>query len=145
LGISMVPAAVAHYWYLAFVPIIYIAAITTISRGEVHGGSRRVLYFAAFLYVLVIAAVLTVSILNNHLFYALPFLALFAFLIYAPLQKAIQSPVGPRIGKAVKAGVIALIAMNAAWAAAFGAVVVALLIILLLPLSVFIARQFAVT
>jgi len=145
LGISIVPEALMQYWYLAFVPIIYIAAITAISRGEVHGGSKRVLYFAAFLYALVIMAILAVSFINGQILFAIPFLALFAFLIFSPLLKAIESPIGPRIGKAVKGGVIALIAMNAAWAAAFGAIVVALLIILLLPLSFFIARQFAVT
>src|SRR3954452_16987846 len=33
LGISIVPAALAGSWYLAFVPVIYIASITMISRG----------------------------------------------------------------------------------------------------------------
>lgn len=49
------------------------------------------------------------------------------------------------IGKAVKSGVIALIAMNAAWAAAFGDLYFALLIIILLPVSLLLARMFAVT
>ena len=145
LGISIVTTALPQYWYLALVPVVYIAAITTISRGEVHGGSRRILYFAAFLYTLVIAAVLIFSFINNYFLFTSPFLLLFVFFIFTPLKKAIHSPVGPLIGKAVKAGVIALIVMNAAWAAAFGAIYLALFIILLLPLSLFIAKQFAVT
>src|SRR5687768_15036563 len=38
LGLSIIPARATEYWFLAIVPIIYIAAITMISRGEVHGG-----------------------------------------------------------------------------------------------------------
>jgi 4-hydroxybenzoate polyprenyltransferase len=66
-------------------------------------------------------------------------------MIFPPLQKAIRNPAGPLIGKAVKAGVIALIVMNAAWAAAFGAIYFALLILLLLPVSMLLAKLFAVT
>ncbi|HET9054644.1 MAG TPA: polyprenyltransferase, partial [Cyclobacteriaceae bacterium] len=51
----------------------------------------------------------------------------------------------PLIGKAVKAGVIALIVMNAAWAAAFGMIYFALLIVLLLPVSLLLGKLFAVT
>jgi 4-hydroxybenzoate polyprenyltransferase len=49
------------------------------------------------------------------------------------------------LGKAVKAGVLALILMNAAWAAAFGVTYLALIIVLLLPLSILMAKVFAVT
>jgi 4-hydroxybenzoate polyprenyltransferase len=66
-------------------------------------------------------------------------------MIFPPLQKAIRNPAGPLIGKAVKAGVIALIVMNASWAAAFGAIYFALLILLLLPVSMLLAKLFAVT
>jgi 4-hydroxybenzoate polyprenyltransferase len=45
----------------------------------------------------------------------------------------------------VKAGILALIVMNASWAAAFGSLYTALFILLLLPLSIFLARLFAVT
>jgi 4-hydroxybenzoate polyprenyltransferase len=61
------------------------------------------------------------------------------------LRKAIREPKGALIGKAVKAGVIALIVMNASWAAAFGSFYFAFVIILLLPVSLLFARLFAVT
>src|SRR5688500_11843123 len=38
LGISIYPAAIEFYWFLCIIPVIYIFAITMISRGEVHGG-----------------------------------------------------------------------------------------------------------
>jgi 4-hydroxybenzoate polyprenyltransferase len=145
LGMSLIPGALQLYWYLALVPVVYIAAITMISRGEVHGGKRTTLYLAAAFYIIVVLAIVCISFLNNTLVKTIPFVALFSFLIFIPLQKAILKPEGPNIGRAVKAGVIALIAMNAAWAAAFGDLYFALLIIVLLPLSLLLARLFAVT
>ena len=145
LGVSIVSSAINHWWYLAFVPIIYIASITMISRGEVHGGSKNILYTASLLYSLVIALILYFAFTKGRILFALIFLLPFAWMIFNPLLKAIKEPVGKNIGKAVKAGVLALILMNAAWAAAFGALYLALVIILLLPLSLKLGKIFAVT
>jgi 4-hydroxybenzoate polyprenyltransferase len=145
LGMSIYVPAVQFYWFIALVPVIYIFAITMISRGEVHGGKKTTLYVAAILYLIVIAAISIIAFSSGTILQTLPFLVLFAIMIYMPLGKAIQQPEGPRIGKAVKNGVISLIIMNAAWAAAFGNLSLALIIIALLPLSLFLARLFAVT
>ena len=145
LGISILPLAIHAWWGLAIIPIIYIASITMISRGEVHGGSRSILYTACLLYGLVIGFILYFSFTSGTILYTLVFLLPFAWMIFKPLITAIREPVGKNIGKAVKAGVIALILMNAAWAAAFGAVYAAILIVLLLPLSMKLGRMFAVT
>ena len=145
LGMSILPYAVMQFWILALVPLIYIAAITMISRGEVHGGKKTTMYFAAFLYLVVIAAILYLSFNYQNFLSTLPVTLIFSLLIFPPLQQAIIKPEGPRIGKAVKSGVIGLIAMNASWAAAFGDIFLAVLILLLLPLSLLLARLFAVT
>ena len=145
LGMSLLPAAVFSWWVLAFIPIIYIAAITMISRGEVHGGSRKVLYFAAFLYGLVIAVILFLSFTRGTVMWTVVFLVFFGWMIFSKLIKAIQNPLPQNISKAVKAGVIALVLMNAAWAAAFGVLYLAFFIVLLLPLSLWLAKKFAVT
>jgi 1,4-dihydroxy-2-naphthoate octaprenyltransferase len=145
LGMSLVPGALSQYGHFAVVPIIYIAAITMISRGEVHGGKSKTILFAAFLYLIVIASILVVSIEHQRIASTLFFLAGLAILIYPPLFKAFRQPVGRNIGKAVKAGVLALIVMNASWAAAFGALYLALVIVLLLPVSILLAKLFAVT
>jgi 4-hydroxybenzoate polyprenyltransferase len=144
LGISIIPSMVSHFWYLSLVPLVYIAAITMISRGEVHGGKKTTLYVAALLYMAVITIIGYSGYLKDE---GLTFVFLLAFglMIYWPLLKAIESPVGPRIGKAVKYGVLALILMNAAWAMAFGSLYGALFILLLLPLSLWLAKIFAVT
>jgi hypothetical protein len=145
LGISFVPDVLNQYGYLAIIPIIYIAAITMISRGEVHGGKSKTIFFAAFLYLVVIGSIFYVSLEHGYSTYALFFLLIFSILIYAPLLKAFREPVGRNIGSAVKAGVLSLIVMNASWAAAFGSLYLALAIVLLLPVSILLARLFAVT
>ncbi|WP_245977437.1 UbiA-like protein EboC [Albibacterium indicum] len=145
LGVSILPAMVFDLWYIAIVPIIYISAITMISRGEVHGSSRKPLYSAALLYGLVILMILWFAWNQQKQLVAIPFLLGFAFMIYRPLLKAIQLPTGPAIGKSVKAGVIALILMNGAWAAAGGQWLLALVIVALLPFSLWLSKIFAVT
>ena len=145
LGISIYVHALQFYWFFALVPVIYIFAITMISRGEVHGGRKRTLFVALGLYIIVIFAIGIAAIRAERILQTLPFILLFAVMILVPLYKAIQKPEGPRIGKAVKSGVISLIIMNAAWAAAFGNLSFALIIIALLPVSLLLARLFAVT
>jgi 4-hydroxybenzoate polyprenyltransferase len=145
LGMSIINYSLNVYWPITLLPVVYIAAITLISRGEVHGGRKPTLYFAAALYLLVVAVLLGISGNNGTFMNTLPFIIIFSILIFPSLQKAIRKPEGPMIGKAVKSGVIALIAMNASWAAAFGDIYFAVLILLLLPLSLLLARLFAVT
>lgn len=147
LGMSLLPETITHVGFLAIVPIfpiLYIAAITMISRGEVHGGKSNTILAAAGLYAVVIVAIATLSI-THQAYYALAFLALFIVLIFPPLVRAFHEPIGPNIGKAVKAGVLALIIMNASWAAATGAIFLAIGIALLLPVSIVLAKLFAVT
>lgn len=146
LGISVFPIAVHGFWYLAFIPIVYIAAITMISRGEVHGKNLKALKGGMALYIIVIFAILALSFTPFFdAILCIPFLALFAFLIFPPLFKAIKLQEPPLIGKAVKAGVLSLIVMNASIAAGFSGWEIGALILILLPISIFIAKAFAVT
>ncbi len=145
MGISMVAPALNKYWWLGLIPVLYIAAVTAISRGEVHGGNKRILRISAFCYALVYATILVLAAVNGHIMIALPFVILFVFMINLPLFRAMKDPSGPNIGKAVKGGIIALIAMNAAWVAAFSTLPHALLVLILLPFSLLMARAFAVT
>ena len=145
LGMSIFPEVIAHCWIFGLVPLIYISAITMISRGEVHGGRKTTLIAAAILYAIVVGAIATSAVLNNTIAYTSGFLLLFTVFIYPPLFKAMKDPRGQLIGKAVKAGVISLIIMNASWAAAFGNLSMALIILILLPVSIWISKAFAVT
>lgn len=145
LGMSIIAEAPLHYWFLAWIPVIYIAAITMISRGEVHGGSKQMLTFGGTLYLIVSLSQAYFAYHFDNLLIALPLIGLHLYLILMPLYKAIQNPIGPNIGKAVKAGVLSLIVMDAAWVAVSGNLIMALVVLALLPLSMKLAKIFAVT
>lgn len=146
LGISIVTSSLAGRWFIAIIPVIYIAAITMVSRGEVHGKNSRALKMAAVLYATVILLVASLGLM--HFFYlrsSLVFLVLFGAMIFIPLRGAQQSGQPKDIGKAVKFGVLGLILMDAALAAGFLGWDYALLIACLLPISIRVAKLFAVT
>ncbi|QIP17115.1 UbiA-like protein EboC [Spirosoma aureum] len=145
LGVSIIPEQVLPWAWIGLVPIAYIAAITMISRGEVHGGSVTTLRVAGLLYALVIGCVAALAQQQQQLGTALPFLILFGYYIFPPLWRAVREPIGQNIGMAVRAGVLSLIVMNAAWVAAFASFPLAMLVFCLLPLSRLLAKIFAVT
>jgi 4-hydroxybenzoate polyprenyltransferase len=66
-------------------------------------------------------------------------------MIASPLFKALKSLAPQDVRKSVKFGVLALILMNASWVAISGYWVLALAICAILPVSIFLAKKFAVT
>lgn len=146
LGVSIVPEVVQEMWFLGLIPVIYIAAITMISRGEVHGGNRRALQGGLYMYAFIILAILFLSLLSGASWWqVIPFVLLFAYLIFPPLLTALQKQEPKLIGKAVKAGILSLIVLNASIASAFAGWEIGLVVLVLLPLSLWVARSFAVT
>lgn len=146
LGVSAIPASVQDLWFLALIPIIYIAAITMISRGEVHGGNRKALAGGIIMYGIIILVLIILSFLSDIVWWqVLPFVLLFSFLIFPPLIKALKKQEPQLIGKAVKAGVLSLIVLNATIASAFAGWVFGVIVLLLLPVSLVIAKKFSVT
>jgi 4-hydroxybenzoate polyprenyltransferase len=145
LGMSILNGAIAEWWYLGILPVCFIAAITMISRGEVSGGNKNTLYFAGFLYAIVNVFQLITAYQTGNLLWALPFILIHIYLIFKPLIKAISIPIGPNIGRAVKAGVLSLIIMDAAWVAISGNILPAIIVLCLLPISVYLAKFFVVT
>ncbi len=133
----------AHY---TIIPIIFIAAVTSISRGEVHGGNKNNILLAIFLYLTVIFCVIyfNQSENNMHSFYW-TFLLLFAVMVFTPLFKAYSDNSPKNIKKAVVAGVLSLILLDAAIAAGHSNWLIGLLLVLLLPLSIFLSKIFSVT
>lgn len=145
LGMSIINDTLSVYWFLAIVPIIYISAITMISRGEVHGGKSLTMYAAAALYLVAGIAIAYFGVRGGHAVATVVFVVIWGLMVLIPLANAARKPEGRMIGRAVKAGVLGLILMNAAWASAFGATFLALIIVLLLPFSILLAKAFAVT
>lgn len=146
LGISIVPDMVLEYWYLGLIPLVYIAAITMISRGEVHGENRKAIWGGFAMYLIIILTLLGLSFSTTVPWWqALPFLLLLCYMIFPPLLRALNTPKPQLIGKAVKAGVISQIVVNAALGSMHAGWQFGILVVLLLPLSFWLARKFAVT
>jgi 4-hydroxybenzoate polyprenyltransferase len=145
LGMSVYEIGTFSYAYLILIPLIYIAAITLVSRGEVHGGTPKTLLFALFLFLLVHLCQIYFAYKFGHIYLALPFIITHFYLIFDKLYVAIKDPIGPNIGKTVKTGVLTLILMNAAWVSLSGQWEIAIFVVLLLPVSIRLGKKFAVT
>lgn len=146
LGMSLFGLPVESNWYFILLPIIYIGAVTLISRGEVHGNNKRNILLSGFLYLLVASAIFLLMLQDiDRLILVIPFLILFVFSIFRPLLRAYSINTPENIKKAVKSGVLSLVLMDAALASANSTWWVGLLIVLLLPLSLFLSKRFSVT
>lgn len=146
LGISVIPELLPDFWALGLIPLAYVSAITMISRGEVHGKNKNALIGGLGIYITIIASLLFIAFLEGNAgWIVIPFVALFAYMILPPLIKALRLQQPQLIGKSVKAAVISLIILNASLAASFSGWWVALCILILLPISLRLAKIFAVT
>lgn len=146
LGVSLVPAIVWERCYLALIPVLYIAAITAISQGEVHGGKKITGVLALLLIALVLTAVLALGFLTEYTaIAALPFAALLAIRVLPNFIQAAREPVPEKIRNAVKVGVLSLIVLDATVASGFTGLSYGLLVLILLPISMKLAQLFAVT
>ncbi|MEX2601558.1 MAG: UbiA-like protein EboC [Balneolaceae bacterium] len=146
LGVSIIPVVVTELWFLALIPVTYIGAITLISRGEVHGGSRATGFAALVSVVLVFATLGILAIIPYYnLVTALPFILLFGYMILPPFFRAATHPEAVRIRTAVKRGVLSLIILNSALTAGFAGLLPGIIVLLLLPLSLLLSRTFSVT
>ncbi|HEX8549581.1 MAG TPA: UbiA-like protein EboC [Cytophagaceae bacterium] len=147
LGVSALPEALGAYSYMAIIPLLYIFAITLISKGEVTGGNKKAIAISAFFYGLVTLGILIAIVYGPGKFSysSLAILLMFVIIIYRPLLKAYKIPEARNIRTAVKTGVISLIIMDACIGAAFAGGTYGLLTILLLPISIGLAKIFSVT
>ncbi|MEH2415669.1 UbiA-like protein EboC [Nostoc sp.] len=146
LGVSAVPAIIGERWYLALIPVLYIAAITAISQGEVNGGNKITGVLALLLIAIVLTAVLALGLLPEYTaIAALPFAALLAIRVLPNFIKAAREPVAQNIRNAVKIGVLSLIILDATVASGFAGLYYGLLVLILLPVSMKLAQLFAVT
>ncbi|HZJ19925.1 MAG TPA: UbiA-like protein EboC [Pricia sp.] len=144
LGMSIL--GTLGYWWMAAIPIVYIFAITLISRGEVHGENKNHIILAGVLYATVIFAVLSLAFLcTDSILFPLLFLVLFSILVFRPLIKAHSENSPQNIKKAVMAGVLSLVVLDASIAVSFSTWWYGLLILALLPTSRALSKLFAVT
>ncbi len=146
LGVSILSPMLRESWYLALIPITYIAAITAISQGEVHGGKRSTGIVALVLMGAVITGMLGLGWLNKSYFFAvLPFVVLLSGRVLVPFIQAVRQPSADNIRIAVRSGILSLIVLDATLSCSFAGLPYSLLVLSLLPVSMVLARLFAVT
>ena len=146
LGISVMPTMLSERWFLVLIPIVYIAAVTAVSQGEVEGGKQSTGVLAIILALGVVVGVLGLGTLEAYDWgYAFPFAGLFALLVLPAFVKATQDPSPMTVQKAVKSGVLSLIVLDSAVAAGFAGLLYGLAVLLLLLLSRGLGNLFAVT
>jgi 4-hydroxybenzoate polyprenyltransferase len=146
LGMSLFGLPPLPLLYYMLLPLIYIGAVTLVSRGEVHGRNRNNIVLSGVMYA-VVAGLIVVLMPKTMVIWLsiLPFLLLFILAIYRPLIKAYKVNSPENIKKAVKAGVLSLVLMDATIATSVSSWWVGLAIVFLLPLSFFLSKRFSVT
>jgi 4-hydroxybenzoate polyprenyltransferase len=133
-------------WKYLWIPLLYIFAVTAVSRGEVYGGPKKWRIAAALLFAVVIFGMAGLIISETGRWqWPLVFLLLLAVMVYRPLARAIRDGRPESIRAAVRGGVMGIVALDASWAAGYGPWWLPLLVMLLLPLAVILARRFSVT
>lgn len=146
LGVSVVPAACGEWWFLALLPLVYIAGITAMSRGEVKGGSREMVLAAFAAMGAVFGGVVSLGFGDRfRLAWAALFLLFLGYRILPAMGRAWNVPDAAHLRAAVKSGVLSLIVLDAAIAAGFAGPVYGLAILALLGVAALLARPFAVT
>ena len=144
LGVAAVEGALKLMWPIAVIPLAYIAAVTALSRGEVHGGRRQVASVA----LVSLGAALTglAMLVFRSAAPAIPalVLVLLAWRVLPPFVAAWRAPDPGRIRTAVKRGVLSLVLVNAVigtvYTVVYGAAILATALV-----AGWLARLFPVT
>ena len=147
LGMSILPRVVySNLIWICIIPIIFIAAITLTSKGEVLGKNKSAIFLALILDLFVTGILLGIAILGwIDIWMAGPFIFFWIGMNVKAKLKAIIKNNPEFIKMAVKMGILSLIPLNASFVAGFGHWTLGLCTLLLLPLSVELAKRFSVT
>ena len=146
LGVTAGGEIAGFHWLLAAVPLCYIAAITSLSRGEVKGGTRAAAIISGCWLTATLVLFFVVAISEGlRAGWCLPFVAVLLFKNFGPFRRAFQSLTFVAIRGAVKTGILSLILLNASLAAVFAGPWYAVGVLLLYVPATLLAKLFAVT
>jgi 4-hydroxybenzoate polyprenyltransferase len=147
LGVAAVPAALADRWAVALIAVVYITAVTVVSRGEVHGGKKAGATFAliSLTGVLLILALLGRDAGRVEQVVGCALLALLAYRVLPPFWRARNDPSPAVIRGAVKAGVLSLVLVDAAISVAYAGSVYGASVLATALVAGSLARLFSVT
>ncbi len=148
LGVAASGAALAWAWPLGLLPLVYISAVTAVSRGEVHGGKRPVAMLALISLGVVLLALTGLSLR------ALPgtggaagvvLTALLGWRLLPAYARVWREPRPETIRHAVKTGVLSLVLLDAVLGAVYAGPVYGVVILAVAFVAGSLARRFAVT
>ena len=146
LGVASTPAEVQHCWPIAVIPLTYIAAVTMLSRGEVHGGTRRPATAALVSLSFACAALMVIAARSvEHKTAALVLALAVVWRVMPPFWRARQTGSAADIRNAVRRGVLSLVLVDASIGAAFAGPLYAALILATGLIAGLLAQLFAVT
>jgi 4-hydroxybenzoate polyprenyltransferase len=146
LGIAAVPSALAGHWPLALLSLVYIAAVTLVSRGEVHGGKPGTAALALISLAGVVAALVVVALgAGARSSVALVLTALLAWRVLPPFWTVYRDSGPAVIRRAVKAGVLSLVLVDAVISAAYAGPLYSAGVLATAILAGLLARLFSVT
>lgn len=146
LGMSISTSVVLEHWYIGIIPIVFIAAVTLTAVKEIAGNNKTAIGIAMLLDALVTVLFLTLGKMSGlNIWKAVPFLLCWYGMNFFAKYRAITKNESLFIKKAVKTGVLSIIVLDASYVAGFSGWVFALAVTALLPISILLAKRFAVT
>jgi 4-hydroxybenzoate polyprenyltransferase len=146
LGLSANAAVFSQRWFIALLPIVYIAAVTAVSSGEVKGGSRRTSLVTVVLFGAVCGGCVLLGLNPSfQLLWAAPLILLLGYRVLPALWRAFETPAAANIRAAVKAGVLSIVILDSAIAAGYAGPWYGAAVLSMLGIGAILARTFAVT
>jgi 4-hydroxybenzoate polyprenyltransferase len=153
LGMAAAPSAIGRYCPLAIIPLVYVAAVTVVSRGEVHGSRKPVARTALVMIAGVIVALVALATSGGR---AAPLpspdriatILVAAWLAWRVLPRFAVVAGDPRpelAGRAVRTGVLSLVLVDAVIAGAYTGIMGIPAVLATGIVAWLLARLFAVT
>jgi 4-hydroxybenzoate polyprenyltransferase len=146
LGIAAVPAALPGHWPLALLPLVYVAAVTMVSRGEVHGGNTVAAGRAlgALTGVLIALAFISAHATSGSLV-GLALTLLLGRRVLPAFWRAYTDASPAAIRRAVRTGVLSLVLVDAAISAVYAGPLYSAAVLATALVAGGLARLFSVT
>jgi 4-hydroxybenzoate polyprenyltransferase len=146
LGMAAAPAAVSSHWPLAVLSVVYIAAVTIVSRGEVYGGKAAT---AALALVSLTAVLIALAIIaarsGSWAPVALALTALLGWRVWPPFWNVYRDSSPASVRSAVKSGVLSLVLVDAVISTAYAGPLYSVAVLATAVAAGWLARLFSVT